>query len=49
MMRTPPVYKWRVPLNIFLCTVKQTMVTVQNHANGSVRTCNPLSDMAKEP
>jgi hypothetical protein len=49
MMRTPPVYKWRLPLNMFFCTVKQTKVMVQNHENGSTRICNLLSDMTKKP
>jgi hypothetical protein len=33
---------------MFFCTIKQTMVTVQNHTNGSTKTYNPLSDMAKK-
>jgi hypothetical protein len=49
MIRTPHAYKWRVPLNIFFCTVKQTTVTVRNHANGPTQTYYLLSDKAKKP
>jgi hypothetical protein len=49
MTCTPPVYKWRVPLKKFFSTVKQTTVTVWNHANGSTRTKYFLSDKGKEP
>jgi hypothetical protein len=49
IMRTPLVYKWRVPLKMFFYTVKQTTVMVQNYANGSIWTKQLLSDKAKKP
>jgi hypothetical protein len=42
------VYKWRVALKMFFSTVKQTEVTVRNHANLFVRTMYLLSHKAKK-
>jgi hypothetical protein len=48
IMWTLHMHKWRVPLKIFFSTVKQTTVTVQNHANMSIWTKYLLSHKAKK-
>jgi hypothetical protein len=43
------MYKWRVPLKMIFSTIKQTTVTVRNHANMYVQTEYLLSHKAKKP